>query len=143
MSGLELRLPRLTEGAPEEQLRQLRSYLYQLTEQLQMELGSREEGGSCPDTQALLEQAVALSAKRGDGRYAGLEALEDPWRKLTGALETLEAGAWAGGEPAAEMPKQQLCTAGCPGVQTREGETVRFAPLLPWVRTPDGHWQIP
>lgn len=30
MTPLELRLPNLTEGEPEAQLRQLRSYLYQL-----------------------------------------------------------------------------------------------------------------
>lgn len=34
MTPLELRLLNLTEGEPEAQLRQLRSYLYQLTEQL-------------------------------------------------------------------------------------------------------------
>ena len=35
MTPLELRLPNLTEGEPEAQLRQLRSYLYQMQEQLQ------------------------------------------------------------------------------------------------------------
>ena len=40
MTPLELRLPNLTEGEPEAQLRQLRSYLYQLQEQLQYVLSN-------------------------------------------------------------------------------------------------------
>ena len=40
MTPLELRLPNLTEGEPEAQLRQLRSYLYQMQEQLQYVLSN-------------------------------------------------------------------------------------------------------
>ena len=91
MNLLELRMPSLTGSDPETQLLQLRSYLYQLTEQLQLALGTREETAVTPDTQKLLREAVALSAKRGDGRYAGLEALEGPWRQLQSALDALQA----------------------------------------------------
>lgn len=38
--GFDIRLPNLTEGDAEEQLRQIRSYLYQLAHQLQFALGS-------------------------------------------------------------------------------------------------------
>lgn len=143
MNGLTLRLPNLTEGDPESQLRQLRSYLYQLTEQLQIALGSREEGAAPQDPQMLLREAVALSAKRGDGRYVGLETLEGPWRRQAKALEALQALAAALPEQEkSALPRQTLCHAGNPGVQLREGDTVRFLPLPPWTYTADGHWQI-
>ena len=143
MSDLTLRLSNLTEGDPESQLRQLRSYLYQLTEQLQIAFGSREEASVPQDPQTLLREAVALSAKRGDGRYVGLEALEAPWRRQTGAIEALQALAAALPErETPEEPRQALCQAGNPGVQLREEDTVRFRPLPPWTYTADGHWQI-
>ena len=143
MNGLTLRLPNLTEGEPESQLRQLRSYLYQLTEQLQIALGSREETPAAQDPQTLLREAVALSAKRGDGRYVGLEALEGPWRQQSKAIEALQAQAAALPEQEkSALPQQALCRAGNPGVQLREGDTVRFLPLPPWTYTADGHWQI-
>ena len=144
MTPLELRLPNLTEGEPEAQLRQLRSYLYQLTEQLQLALGSREEAAVTPDTQKLLREAVALSAKRGDGRYAGLEALEGPWRQQAGTAEALEARlALLEGKPEPpELPAGALCREGTAGMQVQQTDTVRFLPLPPFVQTPDGHWQI-
>ena len=143
MTPLELRLPNLTEGEPEAQLRQLRSYLYQLTEQLQLALGSREEAAVTPDTQKLLREAVALSAKRGDGRYAGLEALEGPWRKLQSALDALQAQLALPEKPVPpDLPAETLCRAGTVGIQIQQADTVRFLPLPPFVQTPDGHWQI-
>lgn len=60
MNFWELRLPSLTDGEPEAQLRQLRSYLYQLTEQLQLALGSREEITAVPDTQKLLRDRKSV-----------------------------------------------------------------------------------
>ena len=44
MNLLELRLPSLTGSDPETQLLQLRSYLYQLTEQLQLAQIGRAHG---------------------------------------------------------------------------------------------------
>ena len=61
MNLLELRLPSLTGSDPETQLLQLRSYLYQLTEQLQLALGTREETAVTPDTQKLLREAEEKS----------------------------------------------------------------------------------
>ena len=144
MSQIELRLPNLTEGDPESQLRQLRSYLYQLTEQLQVALGNREDTAAPPDTRGLLREAVALSAKRGDGRYVGQETLERPWRQQIGAVEALEEQVerLTRRKEAPERQEAALCRADGLGIRTQEGEQVRFAPLPPFVRTADGHWQI-
>ena len=144
MSFLELRLPSLTDGDPETQLRQLRSYLYQLTEQLQLALGSREEITAVPDTQKLLREAVALSAKCADARYVGQEALENPWRQLREGLEALQARLTMPEQKPLppEVPAEALCRAGTPGVQVRQADAVRFLPLPPFVQTADGHWQI-
>ena len=144
MNLLELRLPSLTGSDPETQLLQLRSYLYQLTEQLQLALGTREETAVTPDTQKLLREAVALSAKRGDGRYAGLEALEGPWRQLQSALDALQAQLPLLKKPGSpELPAETLCRAGTVGMQIQQADTVCFLPLPPFVQTSDGHWQIP
>lgn len=144
MSFLELRLPNLTEGEPEAQLRQLRSYLYQLTEQLQLALGSREKIAAAPDTRKLLTEAVALSAKRADGRYVNQEALEHPWRQQRQGLDELETRlALLEDAPALpERPPEALQGAQGPGIQIQAENTVRFHPLPPFVQTPEGHWQI-
>lgn len=45
---IDIRLPNLTEGDEQEQLRQIRSYLYQLARQLQYALGSGGKGAQTP-----------------------------------------------------------------------------------------------
>ena len=87
---------------------------------------------------------MALSAKRGDDRYAGLEALEGPWRQQAGAAKALEARlALLEGKPEPpELLAEALYREGTAGMQVQQADTVRFLPLPPFVQTPDGHWQI-
>ena len=79
MMGAEwLRLPSIQEGTPEEQLRDIRNYLFQLSEQLQYAL-SHGESQSGQDWDGILRALLnsgelmgsltALTEKRLEGRY--------------------------------------------------------------------------
>lgn len=143
MTELELRLPSLTEGDPETQLRQLRSCLYQLTQQLQMALGTREQAQAAPDRQALLQEALALAGKQFAGRCEAF--LETPWRRQNEALEAVRRSVAALEDRTAPAPESDgisLCQADTPGFQIQTGERVSFTPLPIYSRTADGHWQV-
>lgn len=143
MTELELRLPSLTEGDPETQLRQLRSCLYQLTQQLQMALETREQAQAAPDRQALLQEALALTGKQFAGRCEAF--LETPWRRQNEALEAIRRSVAALEDRTAPTPESggiSLCQADTPGFQVQTDERIRFTPLPGWIRTADGHWQL-
>ena len=143
MRTLDLRLPNLTEGDADAQLRQLRSFLFQLTEQLQLAFAAEEQTKDVPDRQALLREALALTGKQFAARCA--EFLETPWQRQNGALEQLRQAVAALEDGAAgtpEVPGNAVRLTGTPGVQIQTGETVRFTPLLPFTPMADGHWLL-
>ena len=143
MRMLDLRLPNLTEGDTDAQLRQLRSFLFQLTEQLQLAFAGEEQTRDVPDRQALLREALALTGKQFAARSA--EFLEAPWQRQNGALEQLRQAVAAledGFTKTPEAPTAAVGLADMPGVQIQRGETVRFTPLLPFTPTADGHWLL-
>lgn len=143
MRTLDLRLPNLTEGDTDAQLRQLRSYLFQLTEQLQLAFAAEEHTKDVPDRQALLREALALTGKQFAARCA--EFLEAPWQRQNGTLEQLRQAVAALEDGAAKTPEAltaAVLLTDTPGVQIRAGETVRFTPLLPFAPTAEGHWLL-
>ncbi len=143
MRALDLRLPNLTEGDADAQLRQLRSYLFQLTEQLQLAFAAEEQTEDASDRQALLREALALTGKQFAARCA--EFLEAPWQRQSGALEQLRQAVAAledGSARTPEAPAAAVPLTDTPGVQSQRGETVRFTPLLPFRPTAEGHWLL-
>ena len=143
MSQMDLRLPNLTEGDTEAQLRQLRSYLFQLTEQLQLAFAAEEQTKDTSDRQALLRETLALTGKQFAARCA--EFLEAPWQRQNGALEQLRQAVAALEDGPAKTPEALTAAVrltDTPGVQIQTGETVRFTPLLPFTPTADGHWLL-
>ena len=156
MIGAEwFRLPSLPEGTPEEQLRAVRNYLYQLSEQLQYAFSHTEEA---PDTETLrgmlLEEPeftgrlAALAGKRLEGQYLSAEGWEADrrkknaqWAKAMCRLSTLEDR---------EAPEREtgpaLCKGAPAGYQEQTGERVCFTPLEApeeiFKKQPDGHWRV-
>ena len=143
MSQMDLRLPNLTEGDADTQLRQLRSYLYQLTEQLQLALGARTQVQEPLDRQALLQETLALTVKQFAARCEAF--LEAPWQRQLEALEQLRQALAALEDRPAPAPACQaiaLCQADTPGFQVQTGERVGFTPLPSFTHTADGHWLL-
>ena len=153
MTGWEwLRLPSLPEGTAEEQLRAIRNYLYQLTEQLQYALSHEDQ--TTPVTQTSLpteetaQALLALVGKRFDSRYVGADSWET-YRRRENEIRAEETRRLAALEdrPREETPvcPVPLRQAGTLGLQREDGKDIRFEPLeTPAVllkQQPDGHWR--
>lgn len=158
MIGAEwFRLPNLPEGTPEEQLRAVRNYLYQLSEQLQYAFSHTEEaqsveredpGAAVLGSAEVVEKLAALAGKRLEGRYIGADSWEADrrrgeaqWARALCALAALE-----------DRPGEERRETGpafrkgeVPGYQEQTGERVCFTPFAgpetPFRKTPEGHWR--
>ena len=158
MMGAEwLRLPSIQEGTPEEQLRAIRNYLFQLSEQLQYAL-SHGETQAEPDREALLRTLLnsgelmgsftALMGKRLENRYVSGDSWEADRRRLSEeqAKVLCRLGALEDGVAQEEPAQSGFCVPGTPGVQTQQGDRVTFTALPhpggPLRQLPDGHWRM-
>ena len=157
MMGAEwLRLPSIQEGTPEEQLRDIRNYLFQLSEQLQYAL-SHGESQSGQDWEGLLRPLLnsgelmgsltALTEKRLEGRYLSGDSWEADRRRVSEeqAKVLCRLGALEDRASREEPAQSGYCWPGTPGMQTQQGERVHFTalphPAGPLQQLPDGHWR--
>lgn len=158
MIGAEwFRLPNLPEGTPEEQLRAVRNYLYQLSEQLQYAFSHTEEvptmekedlGAAVLGSAELVERLAAMAGKRLEGKYIGADSWEADrrrgeaqWARVLCALAALED------RPGEERRETDPAfrRGEVPGYQEQTGERVCFTPFAgpetPFRKTPEGHWR--
>ncbi len=158
MMGAEwLRLPSIQEGTPEEQLRDIRNYLFQLSEQLQYAL-SHGESQSGQDWDGILRALLnsgelmgsltALTEKRLEGRYLSGDSWEADRRRVSEeqAQVLCRLGALEDRASREEPTQSGFCVPGTPGMQTQQGERVHFTalphPASPLQQLPDGHWRV-
>lgn len=92
-SGM-IRLPNISAGTEAEQLRQIRSYLYQLAEQLQVLLGNTQTEQALTFGEVrtkLLRSAEVMDAIAGivSRRYDGRYLLQSSWESYALARETM------------------------------------------------------
>ena len=158
MMGAEwLRLPSIQQGTPEEQLRDIRNYLFQLSEQLQYAL-SHGESQSGQDWDGILRALLnsgelmgsltALTEKRLEGRYLSGDSWEADRRRVSEeqAQVLCRLGALEDRASREEPTQSGFCVPGTPGMQTQQGERVHFTalphPASPLQQLPDGHWRV-
>lgn len=100
--GFDIRLPNLTEGDETEQLRQIRSYLYQLAQQLQFALGSgsgktsvkaEPEASTFPAFKGMLIRSGEVVTRKG---YDGDRERQSTYIRTGIAPELPENGALRG-----------------------------------------------
>ena len=158
MMGAEwLRLPSIQQGTPEEQLRDIRNYLFQLSEQLQYAL-SHGESQSGQDWDGILRALLnsgelmgsltALTEKRLEGRYLSGDSWEADRRRVSEeqAQVLCRLGALEDRASREEPTQSGFCVPGTPGMQTQQRERVHFTalphPASPLQQLPDGHWRV-